>query len=111
MEKKKHNKPIRLKIESLLPLNKFLNTRSRRVSGPFGCLQRLSAAIANSRVRALKLWKSRSQALVSILIGLILSRLPKDVSKPKIQHSSGVSTTLGPSSERDFEPKPFYESV
>lgn len=66
----------------------------------------MSAAIANSRVRALKLWKLSSQALVSILIGLVLARLLKDVSKPNIQHSSGASKTLGPSSERDFDVRP-----
>lgn len=62
--------------------------------------------MANSRVKALKLWKLSSQALVSILIGLILARLLKDVSKPKIQHSSGASKTLGPSSESDFDVRP-----
>lgn len=62
--------------------------------------------MANSRVKALKLWKLSSQALVSILIGLILARSLKDVSKPKIQHSSGASKTLGPSSERDFDVRP-----
>lgn len=99
-------KPIRLKIESLLLLNDVLNTSRYRLSAPFGCLQRSSAAVANSRVKALKLWKLSSQALVSILIGLILARLLKDVSKPKIQHSSGASKTLGPSSEGDFDVRP-----
>lgn len=103
---KKPTKFIRLKLESLLPVNNVLNGSRECPTDPFGCLQRLSAAIANSRARTLKLWILSSQALVSALIGLVLARSLKDVSKPKLARSSGASKTLGPSSERDFGVRP-----
>lgn len=106
MGEKKPQKPIRLKTESLPPPNSVLNGSSKCPTDPFGCSQRFRAAIANGRVRTLKLWKLSSQALVSALRGLVLARSLKDVSKPKLQRSSGASKTLGPSSERDFGVRP-----
>lgn len=85
MEEKKTAKSIRLKPESLLPLINVLNGSGECPTDPFDCLQRLGAAIANSRVRTLKLWILSSQALVSALIGLVPARPLRDVSKPKLQ--------------------------